>query len=70
MSVSVGAAHYSQADPDGDTDREGPLWRGVDGEMEGRESSCESLFHHRGGQLVQRDRDISDCPHETREYTG
>lgn len=65
---SAGAANHRQTDPDGEADREGPLWRGVDGPLEGRTGRCQGLLHHRRGQLVQRDRDLPDRPDETREH--
>ena len=43
---SSGAENDSQADSDGEADRQGEVWRGVDGQVEGRKSGCESFFHH------------------------
>lgn len=43
----VGAEDDSQADPDGEADREGSLRRGVDGQVEGREGGRQSFLHHR-----------------------
>lgn len=42
-----GAEDDRQADPDGEADREGSLWRGVDGQVEGREGGRQSFLHHR-----------------------
>lgn len=38
--------------------------------MERRESGCQSFLHHRRRQLVQRDWNLSDLPHETWQHTG
>lgn len=68
LSASSGAADHRQADPDGSTDREGPLRGGVAGPLEGGEGGRQSLLHPRRGQLVQRDGDLPDGPDETREH--
>ena len=64
-----GAADHRQADPDGPSDRERSVRRGVARPLEGREGSCQSLLHPRGSQLVQRDGDLPDRPDETREHS-
>lgn len=65
----VGAAYHCQADPDGTPDRQGALRRGVAGPLAGREGGRQGVLHPGGGQLVQRDRDLPDSPHEAREHT-
>lgn len=37
---SSGPENDSQADSDGEADRQGEIWRGVDGQVEGRKGSC------------------------------
>lgn len=36
--------------------------------LEGGEGRRQGVLHQRGGQLVQRDRDLPDGPDETREH--
>lgn len=61
----TGAAHHCEADPDGAPYWKRAIWRGVARSVAGGEGSSQSVLYSRGGQLVQRDGDISDCPHET-----
>lgn len=63
-----GPANYCQTDSDGETGRERPLWRSVDGEVARREGGCQSVFHHGGGQLVPRDGDLPDGADAPREH--
>lgn len=38
--TSLGPENNSQADSDGEADRQGEVWRGVDGQVEGRKGGC------------------------------
>lgn len=70
ISHFTGPAHYSKTDSDGTSDWKRAVWRGVARPLERRKSGSESVFHPRGGQLVQRDGDLPNCADETREHTG
>lgn len=56
----TGPEDDSKANSDGETDRKRSLWGSLDGKVAWRKGSCESVLHDRGGQLVPRDRNISD----------
>lgn len=50
--------------------RQGPLRRGLAGQMEGREGGREGVLHARGGLLVPGDRDLPDRADEARQHPG
>ena len=58
--VVTGPEDYCQADPPGAQYRQGPLWRGVEGQVARGERGRQDLLHHGGGQLVQGDRTLPD----------
>lgn len=68
LSTRSGPADHRQADPDGASDWQGAVRRGVAWPLARRKSGCQSVLYKRGGQLVPGDRDLPDGPDETREH--
>ena len=62
--TSAGAANDREADPPGEEYRQGSLRRGVEGKVARGERRRQDLLHNGGGELVQGDRALPDCPAE------
>lgn len=65
----TGSKDHRKTDSDGKADWKRSLWRSLDGKVARRKGSRESVFYHRGGQLVQRNRNLPDCPDEAWKYS-
>lgn len=60
----TGSKDHRKTDSDGKADWKRSLRRSLDGKVAWRKGSRESVFYHGGGQLVQRNRNLPDCPDE------
>lgn len=60
----AGSKDHRETDSDGEADWKRSLRRSLDGKVAWRKGRRQSVFYHGGGQLVQRNRNLPDCPNE------
>lgn len=65
----TGSKNHRKTDSDDKADWKRSLWRSLDGKVAWRKGSRESVFYHGGGQLVQRNRNLPNCPDEAWKYS-
>lgn len=65
----AGSKDHREADPDGEADWKRSLRRSLDGKVAWRKGRRQGVFYHGGGQLVQRNRNLPDCPNEAWKYS-